>query len=93
MSGRGQALTSYGRRSWSVLCHLRTWRDGVRGGPNLSENTHFNFANRNSFCASGASAEVNYRRGVMVRVSDHKDLKCRRCYQEETRAPAGHRSP
>src|SRR5262245_22855020 len=30
---------------------------------------------RDSFCASGASAEVNHRRGVMVRVSDHKDLK------------------
>ena len=53
--------------------------------------THIStFANRNSFCASGASAEVNYRRGVMVRVSD---LKCRRCYQEETSPPAGHRSP
>ena len=56
--------------------------------------THISsFANLNSFCARDASAEVNYRRGVMVRVSDHKDLKCRRCYQEETRAPAGHRSP
>jgi hypothetical protein len=48
-------LSTFGRRpkgarkrtsnciaSMSLKCHLRTWRESVREGPDLSENTHFN---------------------------------------------------
>ena len=59
----------------SLKCHLRTWRESVREGPDLSENTHFNLRKSElilrQWCVRGGQPS-SWRHG---RVSDHKDLK------------------